>query len=278
MIATLDTTIKAFGTLNVKPTASFSITQPQSSNPNFIYCTNTSMSNVNYSNSWIFDDGATSNLYSPTHTYPTLSVDKTYKVLLTAKADTTGCTDTISHFITINGVIIKPGCTINYTSRDTCGPGKETFNFTATVNGVPSGSSYYWNYSDGTSDAGNAVSKQFTNAGSYTVTLTFTSSTVTCTQSVNAYGINNFPIANFAYNVNAAGNSFNFKDSSQVKSGSGLRAWYFDFGDSTYAHVCPTSHTYIKGTVQKKYTILYGVAATNGCLSNIQKDIIVPSL
>ena len=277
VIASKDTIVKAYGTLNVKPTASFTITQPQSNNLNYIYCTNTSMSSTSYSNAWDFGDGTTSTLASPTHTYPNITTDKVYIVRLIARADSTGCADTTYRNVTIYGIAVNPSCTINKSSHDSCGPGKETFNFSATVVGVPAGAVYYWNYSDGTTDAGSSVTKQFVNQNTYTVTLTFNNSAVTCSTSVVANGVNNFPVANFTYTVSAAGNTFNFQDSTIMKSGN-LKAWYWDFGDTTYAHVSSPQHTYIKGAVQKKYTVLYGVQSSNNCTSNIQKDVIVPSL
>ena len=276
IIATKDTTVKAYGVF-VKPTASFTITQPLSNNLNYIYCTNTTMSNVTYTNAWDFDDGSTATATSPTHTYPNVTTDKLYRVRLVTKADSTGCTDTAYRLVTIYGVVVNPSCSIYYSSHDTCGPGKETFNFTAVVSGVPVGSTYYWSYGDGTTDAGSSVTKQFVNQNTYTVTLTFNNSNVTCNTIVKANGVNNFPTANFTYTVTPAGNTFNFQDSTIMKSGS-LRSWFWDFGDSSQAHVSSPQHTYIKGLVQKKYTVLYGVAASNGCVANVQKDVIVPPL
>ena len=277
LVATKDTIIKAYGTIYVKPKASFTITQPLSTNQNYIVCTNTTQSNVTYKNLWTFGDTQTSIASSPTHTYSTLSTNQTYTVSLTTTADSTGCTDTISHFITINGVAVTPSCSISYTEHDSCGPGKETFNFSANVVGAPTGSTYNWSYGDGINDLGSSVTHQYTNPSNYNVSLTISNSSITCSQIVKANGVNNFPTANFTYTVNSAGNTFNFQDSTILKSGS-IQAYFWDFGDSTQAHVSNPTHTYAKGTVASVKTVLYGVQASNNCVSNITKTVFVPSL
>ena len=277
VVASKDTMVKAYGTIYIKPTASFTITQPLSTNQNYIVCTNTIQSNVAYVTSWDFGDGTTSTLSSPTHTYATLSTNQTYKVLLTATGDSSGCSDTISHFITINGVAVTPSCSIIHSEHDTCGPGKETFNFSANVVGAPAGSTYNWNYGDGINDLGASVTHQYTNQSNYNVILTISNSSITCSQVVKANGVNNFPIANFTYTVSSAGNTFNFQDSTIMKSGN-IQAYFWDFGDSTQAHISNPTHTYAKAAVASTKIVIYGVQASNSCVSNITKTVFVPSL
>lgn len=272
-----DTTIYAYGT-SVKPQAVFYITQPQSTNPNYIALVNQTMSSVTFKVFWSLGDGALdSTNYSPTHAYASSSIDKTYRVLLTAKADSSGCTDTVSHAITILGIPVTPSCNINYNQTDSCGPGKETFNFGGLVTGAPAGATYNWDFGDGTTDIGSAVTKQYTNPSNYLVKLTVSNSTLSCSKTVKAFGVNNFPVANFTYTVNTTGDMFNFQDSTILKSGN-LSAFFWDFGDGITAHVAAPTHTFTKDVVAKSYKVLYGVKAANNCTSNVTKTVVVPSL
>ena len=271
-----DTTIYAYGT-SVKPQAVFSITQPLSTNPNYISLVNQTMSIPTFKVYWSLGDGTLDSLnYNPTHTYPSSSSDVTYRILLTAKADSSKCTDTVSHTITIPGISATPSCNINYNQTDSCGPGKETFNFGGIVTGAPAGATYNWDFGDGTTDIGSAVTKQYVNPSNYVVRLTVSNSTLTCSKTVKAFGINNFPVANYTYTVNSSGDTFNFQDSTVLRSGN-LTAYYWDFKDGITAHVASPSHTFTKDVVARTYNVLYGVKAANNCTSNVTKTIVVPS-
>ena len=276
VVASKDTTIYAYGT-SVKPTAVFYITQPQSTNPNYVACVNQTMSVATFKVFWSLGDGTLDSInYNPTHTFPTSSTDMTYRILLTAKADSSKCTDTVSHAITIPGISTSPSCNINYNQTDSCGPGKETFNFGGIVTGAPAGATYNWDYGDGTTDIGSSVTKQYVNPSNYVVRLTVSNSTLACSKTVKAFGVNNFPVANYNYTVNATGDTYSFQDSTILKSGN-LTAYYWDFKDGITAHVASPSHTYTKDVVARTYNVLYGVKAANNCTSNITKTIFVPS-
>ncbi len=275
-IITKDTTIKAYGSF-VKPTASFYITQPNSSNPNYVALTNQTSSTVNFKVSWDLGDGTASTDYGPTHTYPTNTVDKVYRILLTATGDSSGCKDTISHAVNIVGTPATPSCIINYNQTDSCGPGLETFNFGALVTGAPAGATYNWDFGDNSTSIGASAIKQYTSASNFLVKLTISNSSITCSKVVKAFGINNFPTANFYYTVNAAGNTFNFYDSTITRSTT-LQYFFWNYDDGVQGHVANTTHTYVKDTVARTYNVLYGIKTTNNCSSIIQKKIIVPSL
>ena len=271
-----DTTIYAYGT-SVKPQAVFYITQPQSTNPNYIALVNQTMSNVTFKVTWSLGDGSyDSTNYNPTHTYTSTSVDITYRVLLIAKADSSGCTDTVSHPITILGIPVNPSCNINYNQTDSCGPGLETFNFGGLVTGAPAGATFNWDFGDGTTNIGSSVTKQYNNPSNYLVKLTVSNSTLSCSKTIKAFGMNNFPTANYTYTVNSTGDTYNFQDSTTLKSGN-LSLFFWDFGDGINAHIAAPTHTYVKDTVARTYKVLYGVKAANNCTSNITKTIVVPS-
>ena len=278
IIATKDTTITAYGTNNVKPKASFTITQPLSTNLNYIACTNTTQSNVAYTSLWSFGDSHMSAASNPTWTYGASSSTQTYQVLLSATAEGTGCTDTISHFVTIPGTNVNtnPSCLITYAQTDSCGPGQETFTFTANVSGFTGTPTYTWDYGDGYGGSGSAVTKQYVNPSNYTVILTVNNGSVSCSQIVKANGVNNFPTANFTYTVDVLGNTFTFQDNTTFKSGS-LSLFYWDFGDNNIAHIEAPVHTYTKNASVKTYTVFYGIKASNNCLSNVTKTITVPA-
>lgn len=109
---------------------------------------------------WAFGDSATSALQTTSHAYATPGI---YTVLLTV-TNAQGCTDTLSHSITINPA--PGGCSISPSGTVTLCPNQLPFTLTA-----PSATSYQW-YQNGTAiagPAGIASTLAVTVAGSYTV-------------------------------------------------------------------------------------------------------------
>jgi len=113
--------------------------------------------------SWDFDDGSTSLLSDPSHTY---TQEGTYQVELTAESPN-GCTSSIVHPIT---VYVAPEASFSVPDQLGCSP--FTVNFTSTTFG---GTFYEYDFGDGNTANGANVSNTYTNTGAdpdlYTVTL-----------------------------------------------------------------------------------------------------------
>jgi FOG: PKD repeat len=139
---------------------------------------NTSQSATSYL--WDFGDGsATTTLTNPTHTFTTAG---NFVVRLIAN-NPNGCTalsDTAYINVTVKNDSLKPSFTA--IKIDSCGPYTALFTNTSSFNTGPygPGTSFSWNFGDGTSFNGvNPPLHVYPAAGTYTVTLTMTD-TNTC--------------------------------------------------------------------------------------------------
>jgi len=141
------------------PVANFhSITLPCKNMP--VAFTNTSTGASTYT--WLFGDGGTSTLASPTHAYAT---NGTYTVKLVA-VDAAGCRDTMTfvNYITVTG----PNAAFTMSdSVSVCPPLVVAF-----TNGSSGGAiNYQWAFGDGNTSTLLSPSNMYTATGNYTVTL-----------------------------------------------------------------------------------------------------------
>jgi len=209
---------------------------------------------------WDFGDGVgTSTLQNPSYTYTSAG---TYTVTLTATSSSQGCGDTEikTDYITVNDIP-----TAAFTGSPTSGEVPLTVNFTNQSSGA---TSYLWDFGDTQTSTATNPSHTYTEAGTYTVTLTATNScgsddevkidyiTVTCTP----------PVADFSGSPTSGEVplTVNFTDLS-----TGATSWSWDFGDgigtSTEQH---PSYTY---NSVDTYTV--SLTVSNSCGSDIATKI-----
>lgn len=185
---------------------------------------------------WEFGDGVTSAQASPTHTY---TAQGSYKIKLTVTTST-GCTESDS---LVGGVTVGRVPTVDFTAvpNPVCAFGQ--VRFTAVFS---EGDTFLWQFGDGDSSTAQNPVHQYTDTGSYNVSLTVTNSGCAVTTTKPAFIRSKPPIANFGYTNDCQNRKgFAFSDSSV-----GATSWLWDFGDGTTStlqnpfHVFPAFTSY----------------------------------
>ncbi len=202
---------------------------------------------------WDFGDGGSSTAQNPSHQY---NSGGTYTVALTVTGPGGSDTETKTNYITVN---VPP--TAGFVASPTSGEVPLTVNFTNQSSGA---TSYLWNFGDTQTSTAVNPAHTYTQAGTYTVTLTATNAcgsddevktnyiTVTCTA----------PIANFSGSPTSgeAPLTVYFTDAS-----SGATSWDWDFGDGGSSTAQNPSHTYYSAGT---YTV--ALTVTNSCGSDTE--------
>lgn len=179
---------------------------------------------------WEFGDGNTSILASPTHTYP---LQGAYKVKLTITTST-GCTETDS---LPNAIVVGRIPTVDFTAvpNPVCTFGQ--VQFTALFS---EGSTFLWQFGDSTNSSAQNPVHQYTDTGSYNVSLTVVNNGCSVTTTKPAFIRSKPPIANFGYTNDCQNRRrFLFSDSSI-----GATSWLWNFGDGTTSTLQNPTHTF----------------------------------
>jgi PKD repeat protein len=185
--------------------------------------------------SWTFGDGTTSTTQNPSHTYTDAG---TYNATLTV----TNQGGSSSKLLPISVTISPP--VANFTATPTSGPVPLVVQFTDTSTGA---ASWSWTFGDGTTSAIQNPSHTYTNAGTYTATLTVTNPEGTSRKPLLIPVTLAPPIADFTATptTGTVPLTVQFTDAS-----TGATSWSWVFGDGVYsteqnpAHVYATAGTY----------------------------------
>lgn len=175
--------------------------------------------------------------YTSPGTYPILMIE--YVVDSSSSLTSLYCTDSLRDTVT---VAYSP-CATSFTYYIT----GTTVTFTANTPASSSGMSYTWNFGDGTSGTGSAITHSYTSSGSYSVTLSATQSgtggcTYTNNQTINITSNScSGKQANFTITHNGLQLIFNNTSTGAVGTTENYN-WFFGDGSSSTAY-SPT-HTY----------------------------------
>lgn len=209
---------------------------------------------------WKFGDGGTATDPNPTHIYQTAG---TFDVTLIV-ANAAGCTDTLvkKAFVRIQPTLVS----ITNVPQEGCIP--YDFRPLISVTGVDPIVSYHWKFGDGGTAAVKDPSYTYTQAGTYTVELVYTTSGG-CTDSVkvvDAIRVGNKPIVNFAAlpTITCAGLPVQFTDQS---TGGKADRWLWFFGDGGNSSEQHPAHIY----QDTGYLHVKLVVWSNGCRDSLTK-------
>lgn len=221
--------------------------------------TNNSGKNVSFL--WNFGDGATSVLENPAHTYTKAGL---YTVSLTIK-NAAGCVGTVTkqNFVKIAGPKITA---INNLPFKGCIPAAVK-PVALIANNIP-GSTYLWNFGDGTTSTDSTPAHTFTASGNYNVKLSVTT-TEGCIDTltiVNGVQVGIKPLAQFSADRLDACASLpvNFTD---LTSGSTPTTWLWTFGDGASAAMQNPVHSYSNAG---KFNVTL-IASNFGCSDTLKK-------
>lgn len=244
-----------------RPTANFSANNTVQCKPPLpVNFTDASANAVSWQ--WIFGDGATSTQQSPSHIYNAYG-NFTATLIVT---NASGCTDTMIKpaFIRIQRPVIsfpslpQRGC-IPYTTT-----------FSAGINTLDNVTSYLWDFGDGTTSPAATPLHTYPVQGSYTVSLTITTSTG-CTETFslpNAIVVGRVPTVDFTASPNPVCTFGTVQFTSIFNEGD---TWLWNFGDGTTSTLQNPTHQYTD-------TISYDITLTvtnNGCPVTLTKTAFV---
>ncbi len=208
---------------------------------------------------WDFGDGSTSTDQNPTHVFENPGQ---YDVTLTVSHEF-GCSDT-----KLISVDVHPTPIAAFSWEGVCA--NHTFAFTDESD--PAGGnliSWTWDFGDGTSSTEQNPQHNWTEAGSYEVSLTVSSENdcvSTLTQTVN---VGYVPEASFTFQGNCAGNATVFTDMSSVQQGE-ISSWMWDFDDGITSGEQNPEHVFAN---EGFFNVWLKVTANNSCADSVQEIV-----
>jgi len=210
---------------------------------------------------WNFGDPLsgdnTSDLQNPTHIFTDAG---TFTVTLIV-SNTDGCSDT-----TAQDIIVDPLPVVNFTmTNDTICLG-ETLQFNGTGTNV---TFWNWDFGDGVTDNIQNPIHLYTTTGTFTVTLTGTSSDG-CSNSISQdIVVREVPTADFLFNDVCLGDTTYFQDQSSANVGF-INGWNWDFGDGSTSDLQNPSHLY---TVAGVFDVSLIAFDSFGCTDTIVQTV-----
>lgn len=253
-----------------KPVANFITTQLSACTHTigFINTSNITSGNIT-SNSWSYGDGNTSSTQNGLNNFTN---NGTYSVQLIATSNM-GCKDTVMYPVTIS-----PLPTASFVANNVCLNGATSFTNTSSVT---SGfiTLTNWQFGDGNQSTTSQPNHQYTNAGTYNVTLNITTNSNcsnSVTQQVTVYAL---PTALFSANNVCEGNTTNYTNNSTISNGSITNyLWDYTFDGITDNTNQNTSHLFgASGTYTSQLTTIsnFNCSATYTSIVNVYANPVV---
>ena len=223
------------------PVPSFTSSQVSSLNYGF---SNTSTIASGYINSyaWTFGDGSTGSGNYATHLYSSAG---TYNVKLVLTSEI-GCKDSITLPVTVTtsgAIVVSPSFIVNNINQCLSG---NSFVFTNTTSSAPSGTTYSWNFGDGTTSILANPTHSYVSAGTYTVQLIATLNSQSYYYTLQAI-VTATPTATIAAGTYCTGNAISVSTSAtniasiQWKNGGSVVGTNIPTWSTTYTTVAGTS-------------------------------------
>ncbi|MBT3209165.1 MAG: PKD domain-containing protein [Bacteroidetes bacterium] len=238
--------------------------------------TNIDFGDISYSSGtivewfWDFDDGNTSTLQNPSHTF---QYSGDYNVCLKITTDDS-CTNTFCNIVHFIGP--APVCQANFNSIHDSLMCSGCFQFSE--NSTTSGLiiDWFWDFGDGDTSTLQNPNHIYSNYGTYFTCLTvFTDDNCenTFCDSITFFNPPQICEANFSYNIdtsNSCQNCFQFSDSSM--SSSTINEWNWNFGDGDSSIIKNPNHIY---AINGEYIVCLTIKTIDSCTSSFCDTVFV---
>ena len=244
------------------PVASFNILAGTGSGNAYTFISSSTI-NSGYISSylWSFGDGTTDNTSNPNHIYATIG---TYNVKLVVTSNG-GCKDSITKSVVVTlsgggGTTPVPSFIVNNAQQ--CF-NVNSFIFTNT-SVAPIGTTYLWNFGDGSTSTSVNATHSYTSQGNYNVTLIATYNGIDHYYAQTVW-VKPMPVSGFSFFANKQSiYEYTFLSTSTIASGNMTYAW--NFGDGSTDSVSNPQHTF---TSDGRKDITLVVTSDAGCKDSI---------
>ncbi|MFO7956539.1 MAG: PKD domain-containing protein [Candidatus Brocadiia bacterium] len=253
---------------NEAPTASASATPTSGTTPlevNFDGSASSDGDGTITQYTWDFADGSTGSGATVSHIY---SEAGTYNATLTVVDDYgTSASDTVT--LTVEAPNSPPTASVSATPTSGTVPLEVSFDGSGSTDSDGTVTSYAWDFGDGYSGTGSAVSHAYDEAGTYTASLTVSDddgATDTASVTINVEEPNAPPVASITATPTSgeAPLEVAFDGSTSSDSDGSIVSYQWQFGDGTTADTVTPSHTYgAAGTYQVTLTVTDDDGATD---------------
>lgn len=241
--------------------AAFGVDSTDGCVPLTVTFTNNSTSNVPITSyQWSFGDGTSSTQSNPVHVYNTYGQYK--PTLIITNAD--GCKDTLVY----PGVIDVGGVgNPDFLALPLVQCVNQTISFFNQTAGAPQGSTYFWEFGDGTTSNLTNPIHEYSDTGFYDIKLSVIYQGCTTAIEKIKYIQIVVPKAMFGFQFDCTNpTTVSFVDSSQ-----GAQTWFWDFGDGTTSTLQNPTHTF---PTQASYPVTLTVTnSVTGCVDSFTKAL-----
>jgi PKD repeat protein len=223
---------------------------------------------------WQFGDGGVSYTKNPTHLYATSGVFNVTETVTTSE----GCSkDTVKPAL----VLGNPVASFTYSAPTCAGDSTHFTDLSSTPHGTIV--TWKWNFGDGTTVTiqfpnNPNVNHLYANGGTYTVTLTITTSDQCTNSKSQSVQVTPRPAANFTYATTRCANlPVQFTDLSQTGGGPPVNQWLWNFGDpgSGSANTSTLKNPLHSFTHSGTFSVNLMVTNATGCFDSISKSVSV---
>jgi len=212
----------------------------------------TNLSTDASSASWTFGDSNFSTALNPQHTYTTAGV---YTVSLTATGPGGSSTETKYDYITV----IEPPPTTNFVASPTSGTAPRFVSFSNLTTGMVT--AWSWSFGDGGTSTLRDPGHTYTEAGSYTVSLTAIGPGGVDVETKVGYITINEPVPVAQFSGTPLQGAYPLQVQFTDFSSGSVTAWSWNFGDGGTSTVQHPSHTY---ATAGSYTVTLDVTSAGG--------------
>ncbi len=253
--------------VNPSPIVGFTFSPNTGTGNSYTFNSTSTISSGGMSYNWDFGDGnSTSGISNPLHVY---SSNGTYNVNLTVTGNG-GCTSSASQSIIVTNSG-SGGSTpvLSFTDNgDMQCLNVNNYVFT-NLSTSPNGTTYLWNFGDGSSSNALTATHRYATAGYYNVTLKATYNGIDY-YSTRQVIVKAMPTVSFTNYLNSP-DTYTFNSTSAVASGS-FHSYYWDFGDGGIDSISNPQHTFSSAGSQNIKLI---VTTDGGCIDSTSNSLFV---